>query len=62
MSGFTTNNSVYKVDTKNRTISGGIFGNNWYEYSRATILVGTEARIELLNGQIIQTSTVVAYI
>ena len=62
MSGFETKSSVYYLDTRNKRISGGIFKDSWYGYTSATVVAGMPAVINLTNGQVIRTSTVVSYL
>lgn len=61
MTGFKTlNGTMYQVDTKNHWIVGGQFRYPIY-YVRAQIIIGLQAHFWLPNGQVIQTSPVIAY-
>lgn len=62
MSGFETKNSKYYVDLQNKRIAGGFFGTEWHEYSSARIMVGEKAVITLLDGRVVGTNVVTAYI
>lgn len=62
MIGFKTRNSVYYVNTVNRTITGGKLGDKIYSYIQAKIIQGFPAVIQLENGKVITTGTVECYI
>ena len=61
MVGFRTKNSTYIVDLKNKTISGGNFGQTTYVYEKAVIILGAPAEIVFKNNTL-RTSTVISYI
>lgn len=62
MVGFVTARSTYYVDQINKVITGGIFGDKRYGYSQLQAIVGYNAVIVLLNGQVIRTGIVKKYI
>ena len=60
MVGFSTKNSVYHVDPRKKTISGGVLGRKKVSFSKAVVLVGLPAEIQLTDGKVMRTSTVTA--
>ena len=60
--GFKTKNSRYYVNQFERTITGGIFGDNVYRYDSLRCIQGYKAYITLVNGQVIETGVVESYI
>lgn len=62
MVGFRTKNSIYYLDTVNKTITGGIFKNNTVRYTDINCLIGRGAYIRLYDGRVIQTGVVLGYI
>lgn len=62
MSGFITNDNVYYVNTKKKTITGGILGDNICQYEHLSALIGNNAYIQLGKNNTIMTGIVTAYI
>ena len=58
MVGFRTRNSVYEVDTLNKTITGGKLGLGIYPYIQIQVFEGERARVMLANGKIMTTGKV----
>lgn len=57
---FKTNNSTYNVDQKKKQISGGIFGDRFFDYKKSVIILGAPAIITLKDGTVVRTSTVIS--
>lgn len=55
---FKTKNSTYYVDTKNKTISGGVLSFQ-REYISLKAMIGEPAVVYMANGEVITTSPVV---
>ena len=62
MFGFKTKNSTYYMNQKDKTISGGFFGEQIVCYKNAQVIVGAPAIIDLENGDVIQTGIVKEYL
>lgn len=58
---FNTNNSTYVINAEKKTITGGIFGNTPYAYTKYSAIIGKPAVIELTDGRVVITSKVVSY-
>lgn len=63
MNGFqTASGSVYYVDSINKLVSGGTLGSTWIPYVSLSAIIGCNATIVLITGQIINTNIVLSYI
>lgn len=62
MSGFTTKNSTYYVDSQRKLITGGKLGGAFKVFTDAKIIVGMPAIIIFADGSIMRTGTVLSYI
>lgn len=58
MMGFQTKNSTYYVDTFNKTITGGYFRDKVVPYIYVQAVIGDNARIKLVDGNVVKTGTV----
>ena len=57
----TQSGSVYNVDTKNHTVSGGKLGTQVVPYKDCKLMKGCIGIFTLTDGRILQTSTIVRY-
>lgn len=62
MIGFKTKNSNYYIDPHDKTISGGAFSDGIYPYDKVEYVLGSPAKIRLINGAEYKTSTVIGYL
>lgn len=63
MSGFqTASGSIYYIDSVNKLVCGGALGDNWIPYVSLSAIIGCNATIVLITGQIINTNIVLSYI
>lgn len=62
MFGFKTKNSTYYMNQKDKTISGGFFGEQIVCYKNAQVIVGAPSIIDLENGDVVKTGTVREYL
>lgn len=58
MSSFETVDAKYTVDTENQLISGGVFGNIFYEYINLKVIKGLPALIQLKDSRVIKTGEI----
>lgn len=57
----TTNGSTYIVNEKDRTITGGVFGNEIAKYTSLSAIVGSKGHIVLSDGRQVNTSIIKKY-
>jgi hypothetical protein len=62
IAGFTTKNSTYMFNEKEKVITGGIFRDNWVRYTSIQAIQGTNAIINLADGRIVRTGRVENYV
>ena len=65
MVGFRTFNSTYYVDTANKTITGGFLKDKKYVYTKASIMIGAPAIVNIIKDgeeMILKTDKVLSYI
>lgn len=62
MIGFKTERSTYYVDTSHQRITGGIFGQEVYDYKHLNCIQGCKAYITLKDNRVIETGIVVKYL